>query len=103
MSLPNSHSKIRNNMEQIITIENIEGLIGKTIKWSSPTSADNAMYGPYRGVALIKGYVPGDRRPIKVETISGHSLEYNFLSCDKYNFAYSDDFRYISFEIVEEA
>lgn len=90
-------------MEQIITIENIKSLIGKTIKWSSPTSADNAMYGPYRGVALIKAYVPGDYRPIKVETISGDSLEYAFLSRDKFYFAYGDDDRGIGFEIVKEA
>ena len=103
MSLPNSHSKIRNNMEQIITIENIESLIGKTIKWSSPCSSDNARYGDYTGVALVKAYVPGDHRPIKVETISGDSLEYAFLSRDKFYFAYSDDDRGIGYEIVEEA
>ena len=85
-------------MEQNITIENIESLVGKTIKWTSPRSSDNARYGDYTGVALIKAYVPGDYRPIKVETISGDSLEYAFLSRDKFYFAYGDDDRGIGFE-----
>ena len=92
-----------NIMEQNITINNIESLVGKTIKWTSPRSSDNARYGDYTGVALIKAYVPGDYRPIKVETISGDSLEYAFLSRDKFYFAYSDDDCGIGFEIVKEA
>lgn len=90
-------------MEQVITVKNIESLVGKTIKWSSPCSSDNAKYGDYTGIAFIKAYVPEDHRPIKVETVRGDSLEYAFLSRDRFYFAYSDDDRCIGFEIVENA
>jgi hypothetical protein len=59
-------------MKQIITIENIESFIGKTIRWSVARSSDNAMYGDYAGEAVIRYYDPSNcDHPFEVEQICG--------------------------------
>lgn len=85
--------------EQLLTVENIAGLIGKKIVWSSPCAEDNAEYNPYGycGIAVIRGFDPDSAHPVNADIIEGDKLGYAFVSGDKHHLAYSDDDRYISY------
>lgn len=97
-----SNQAITNTSKRIkmyqLTISNISELFGKHIKWTAPSSNDNA---PYEGICRIislEGF--NDIRPIVSVTIAGDDLEYARID-DYGNFVYSDDFRYVTFRIIE--
>ncbi len=85
--------------EQFLTVENIAGLIGKKIVWSSPCAEDNAKYNPYGycGVAVIREFAPEQSHPLKADTVEGDRLDFAFISSDRHHLACSDDDRYISY------
>jgi hypothetical protein len=84
-------------MSQQLKLRNIESLFGQYIKWTAPSSNYNA---PYQGIAKIvslKGF--SARRPLVTVTIAGDDLEY--ARVDEWDcFVYSDDFRFVTYEIV---
>ena len=81
---------------QQMTFTALLGLLGKRIRWSAPASSYNR---PYQGVATITGVLAA-RRPILSETIEGDMLSVARIDDDGM-MVYSDDFRFITFEIIE--
>jgi hypothetical protein len=84
---------------QFITPENINSLVGKTIKWNAPADRVNA---PYTGIFKVSNVDMSQRRPIAGENIEGDSLEYAFVDQigKLTEICYSDSWRYVSFVIV---
>ncbi len=86
-------------MKQILTPDNVDMFIGKTISWSVERSSDNAEYGPYTGEAVIRSYNPADHsHPLDVEQVSGDL----FTAWQEGNEFFSGgDYTYIKVEVVE--
>lgn len=80
---------------QDLTFDNLLGLLGKTIRWSAPSSFENR---PYGGIAKISGIIATDR-PVLAETIEGDMLSIARVDYDG-RLVYSDNFRFITFQIV---
>lgn len=81
---------------QDLTFDTLLTLLGQTIRWSAPSSSYNR---PYNGLARISGIV-ASHRPILAETIEGDMLSIARVD-DAGRLVYSDDFRFITFEIVK--
>lgn len=81
---------------QDLTFDNLLGLLGKTIRWSAPSSSYNR---PYGGISRISGIIATER-PILGETIEGDMLSIARVD-DAGRLVYSDCFRFITFEIVK--
>lgn len=85
---------------QIITIQNLPTLVGKTIKWSAPAAQGNKAA---KGIAKITAVDLSKHQPITAEIIEGRNLQFAFIDRD-YNpggsIGFSDSDRYISFQIV---
>jgi hypothetical protein len=86
--------------KQLLTVEILPSLIGKTISWSAPAARENE---PYGGICKILSVDMTQRRPITAETIEGDDIWYGFVEegWTDGNVAYSDADRYISFEGLE--
>lgn len=82
---------------QQLTFDNLLGLLGQTIRWQAPASSSNR---PYGGVSRISGIIATER-PILGETIEGDMLSIARIDDDGY-LVYSDDFRFITYEIVTQ-
>lgn len=82
---------------QDLTFDTLLTLLGQTIRWEAPSSSYNR---PYGGLARISGIV-ASHRPILAETIEGDMLSIARVD-DNRRLVYSDDFRYITFEIVAQ-
>lgn len=81
---------------QQLTFDNLMGLLGQTIRWQAPSSSANR---PYGGISRISGIIATER-PILGETIEGDMLSIARVDDDG-RLVYSDDFRFITFEIVK--
>jgi hypothetical protein len=81
---------------QHLTFDILLTLLGQTIRWSAPSSSENR---PYGGISRISGIV-ASYRPILGETIEGDMLSIARVD-DAGRLVYSDDFRFITFQIVK--
>lgn len=81
-----------------ITRENIQSLLGKTIRWSAPSADGNF---PYGGITRI-GCLGNDDVPFlgNDEPIVGDDICFAFFR-NKGILCFSDNYRYIDFEIYD--
>lgn len=77
-------------------------VLGRKIRWHAPCADDNSGHHPdgYTGVAIIKRADFDKFNPLEVEAGEGDDLKWAFLSYDGEHLAYSDDDRYITFDLI---
>lgn len=80
-----------------LTTNNIQYLIGKTIKWNAPAYKGNK---DNEGICIIRSYLFNERNPLRCSTIKGDNLEYAFLCNNNDIFSYSDEDRFVTFIIT---
>lgn len=86
--------------KQLLTVEILPSLVGKTISWAAPSYRGNH---PYGGIATITAVDMNQRRPITATTVEGDEIWFGFIDkpwTEGY-IAYSDADRPISFELVD--
>lgn len=97
-----------------LTPNNIESLIGKTIRWEAPIYHNNIGHwgeGLDGGICVLKSVDPTERKPIlESEVLEGTDPKYIFneylrrgealVSLNDNPFCFSDEDRYVSFELV---
>lgn len=79
-----------------LTSKNVGSLIGKTIKWKAPAYSANEPYGGE--VQISEVLFDGKINPII--PFEGDNITFAFLD-DEGNYCYSDENRFITFQILD--